>query len=247
MQTEKSRTNYASSCVFSGLVSGMYFLKMVNNRIVSGGDYPVQEVQYFIQRVCFGDEEEAMKSLEKIEIIFAMRKYAPNYRQYYCYKLLTSFLTGLKEQQITLPSEQIDELMAFKNPQKLFALLRETTSKCCNQVETVEVNSSALLQKKLLEYVEVNLNNCELCLTSAADYLNVSTYAVSRLFKECTGMGFKEYVTAKRLDQAHKLLKSTSDSVSDIAKAVGIDNVKYFFTLFKKYYGCSPQQVRAKE
>lgn len=70
---------------------------------------------------------------------------------------------------------------------------------------------------------------------------------MSRLFKECTGMGFKEYVTAKRLDQAHKLLKSTSDSISDIAKAVGIDNVKYFFTLFKKYYGCSPQQVRAKE
>jgi YesN/AraC family two-component response regulator len=67
------------------------------------------------------------------------------------------------------------------------------------------------------------------------------------MFKQCTGMGFKEYVTAKRLDQAYKLLKSTSDSISDIAKAVGIDNTKYFFTLFKKHYGQSPQQMRGKD
>lgn len=215
--------------------------------IVSGEAYPAQEVQYFIQRACLGDEEEALRSLEKIEVIFALRKYPPTYRQYYCYKLLISFLTGLRENQITVTPEQTEALMAFRNLPKLFALLRETTSECCNQVETVEENSNAQLQKRLLEYVEENLHNCELCLTSAADWLNISTYAVSRLFKECTGMGFKEYVTAKRLDQAYKLLKSTSDSISDIAKAVGIDNTKYFFTLFKKHYGQSPQQMRGKD
>lgn len=141
----------------------------------------------------------------------------------------------------------MDVLMAFRNQPKLFALLREMVSYCCNQVESGEENVNARLQKKLLEYVEANLNNCELCLTSAADHLNVSTYAVSRLFKESTGTGFKEYVTAKRLDQAYKLLKTTTDSIGEVAKAVGIENAKYFFTLFKKHYGYSPQQARTKE
>lgn len=217
------------------------------NEIATVGDYPAEEVQYFIQRVCMGDEAEALKSLEKIEIIFTMRKYRPTYQQYYCYKLLTSVLTGLRENQITISEEQLDVLMAFRNQPKLFALLREMVSYCCNQVESGEENVNAQLQKKLLEYVEANLNNCELCLTSAADYLNVSTYAVSRLFKESTGTGFKEYVTAKRLDQAYKLLKTTTDSIGDVARAVGIENTKYFFTLFKKHYGYSPQQVRTKE
>jgi len=217
------------------------------NEIATVGAYPAEEVQYFIQRVCMGDEGEALKSLEKIEIIFTMRKYRPTYQQYYCYKLLTSVLTGLRENQITISEEQMDVLMAFRNQPKLFALLRELVSYCCNQVECGEENVNAQLQKKLLEYVEANLYNSELCLTSAADYLNVSTYAVSRLFKESTGTGFKEYVTAKRLDQAYKLLKTTADSVGDVARAVGIENTKYFFTLFKRHYGYSPQQVRTKE
>lgn len=61
------------------------------------GEYPAKEVQYFVQRVCVCDKVEALKSLEQIEIIFAIRKYPPVYRQYYCYKLLASFLTGTRE------------------------------------------------------------------------------------------------------------------------------------------------------
>lgn len=87
--------------------------------------------------------------------------------------------------------------MAFRNPPKLFALLRETVSDCCNQVESVEESSNTKLQNRLREYVEANLNSYELCLTSAADHMNISSYAVSRLFKESAGVGFKEYITAK--------------------------------------------------
>lgn len=215
--------------------------------IVTAGDYPAKEVQYFVQRVCMCDKDEALRSLEQIEIIFAIRKYSPAYRQYYCYKLLASFLTGVRENQITISKERENALIAFRNPPKLFELLRETVADCCDQVESVEETSNKKLQKRLREYVEANLNSCELCLTSAADYMNISTYAVSRLFKESAGVGFKEYVTAKRLDQAYMLLKTSSDSVAHIAAAVGIENTKYFFTLFKKYYGVSPQQVRNGE
>lgn len=174
---EDIRESYYSS--FMEETSGLHV-----KEIATAGDYPIQEVQYFVQRVCVGDEKEALRSLEQIEIIFAMRKYRPAYRQYYCYKLLASFLTGLRENQITVPEERMDALMAFRNPPKLFALLRDTGCDCCSQVESVEESSNAQLQKSLLDYVEKNLTNCELCLTSAADYMNISTYAVSRLLRK---------------------------------------------------------------
>lgn len=160
------------------------------------GDYPVKEVQYFVQKVCTGEKEKALESLEKIEIILAVRKLRPAYRQYYCYKLLTTLLTGIKDNQVSIPEEDIDALMTFRNPTRLFALLHGTVEKYCDTVASTQEINSAKLQMQLLDYVNENLTNCELCLMSVADHTNMSIYAVSRLFKEKTGVGFKEYVTS---------------------------------------------------
>ena len=100
------------------------------------------------------------------------------------------------------------------------------------------------MQMQLLEYVDENLTKCELCLTSVADHMNMSVYAVSRLFKERTGTGFKEYVTAKRLDMAYRLLRTTSNNVVDIGKDVGFESASYFSTVFRKKFGVTPVQAR---
>lgn len=221
--------------------------ELESDDLIAAGDYPVKEIQYFMQQVCVGDKARALKSLEKIEVVLATRKLRPAYRQYYCYKLLTTFLTGTKDNQITVPEEEMDALMAFRNPSRLFALLRDTVSNYCDMVASAVAISNARTQRELLAYVDENLTNCELCLISAADHMNISTYAVSRLFKEGTGIGFKEYVTSKRLELAYKMLRTTKDSVGDIAKAVGFESAAYFSTAFKKYYTVSPTQVRNGE
>ena len=215
--------------------------------LIVAGDYPVKEIQYFMQQVCVGDKTRALESLEKIEVVFATRKLRPVYRQYYCYKLLSTFLTGIKNNQIAVSNEEIDALMAFRNPSRLFALLRDTVGNYCDKVTSAVVISNARTQRELLEYVDENLTNCELCLIAAADHMNLSTYAVSRLFKEGTGTGFKEYVTSKRLELAYKMLRTTKDSIGDIAKAVGFESAAYFSTAFRKYYTASPSQVRNGE
>ena len=72
----------------------------------------------------------------------------------------------------------------------------------------------------------------------------MSIYAVSRLFKEGTGSGFKEYVINKRLERAMELLTTTDTPVGEIARSVGFENSTYFSTAFKKHYGISPTQLR---
>lgn len=210
----------------------------------AAGDYPVKEVQHFVQQVCTGEKEKALDSLEKIEIILAIRKIRPAYRQYFCYKLLTTFLTSVKDNQVPIPEEDIDALMTFRNPTRLFALLRETVEKYCDTVASTQEMNSAKLQMQLLDYVNENLTNCELCLMSVADHTNMSIYAVSRLFKEKTGVGFKEYVTSQRLEMAYRLLRTTSDNVVDIGQNVGFESASYFSTAFRKKFGMTPVQAR---
>ncbi|MBE6958916.1 MAG: helix-turn-helix transcriptional regulator [Ruminococcaceae bacterium] len=211
---------------------------------VIAGDYPVKEAQTFVQNVCTGEKEKALQSLEKIEVMLGVRRIRPAYRQYYCYKLLTAFLMGVKDNQIPISEEDVDVLMTFRNPTRLYALLREATEKCCDAVASMQEIINARLQKQLFDYVNENLKNCELCLMSVADHMNMSIYAVSRLFKERTGVGFKEYVTSQRLEMGHRLLRTTDDSVVDISREVGFESPGYFSTAFRKKFGMTPLQAR---
>ena len=100
------------------------------------------------------------------------------------------------------------------------------------------------LHSYLLEYVNKNCYNSSLCLISVADAMNTSIYAVSRTFKELTGVGFKEYITAKRLQQACHLLETTGKTVTDIAAEAGFENATYFTTVFKREFGLPPSKYR---
>ena len=77
-----------------------------------------------------------------------------------------------------------------------------------------------------------------------ADHFGISTYSLSRLFKNHVGVGFSEYVTAKRLEAARELLLTTDESVGQIAAAVGIPNANSFSRLFKANVGLTPVKFR---
>lgn len=108
-----------------------------------------------------------------------------------------------------------------------------------------ELCMSKELQDILFEYVNANCFDSALCLNSVADHLNVSIYAVSRTFKDITGVGFKEYVTGRRLQQACSLLSSSSKTISQIATISGFENATYFTTVFKREFGIPPSRYRA--
>lgn len=99
-------------------------------------------------------------------------------------------------------------------------------------------------QGYLLEYVNKNCYNSSLCLTSVADHMCTSIYAISRTFKDITGVGFKEYVTGKRLQRACQLLTSTDKTIWEIASLAGFENATYFTTVFKNEFGIPPSKFR---
>jgi two-component system response regulator YesN len=66
----------------------------------------------------------------------------------------------------------------------------------------------------------------------------------SYLFKEKTGENFNDFVNRIRIEKAKELLKSSPEKVYKIAKTLGYDNTKYFFRVFKKVTGYTPEEYR---
>lgn len=75
-------------------------------------------------------------------------------------------------------------------------------------------------------------------------YLNRSY--LSTLFKARTGEKFVDYLNSIRVEKAKELLLSSERKMYQVAKAVGYDNVKYFFRIFKKKTGVTPEQYRGQ-
>ena len=61
----------------------------------------------------------------------------------------------------------------------------------------------------------------QLSLEGVAEQIHVSPKYLSRLFKDEMGIGFSEYLTQVRLEEAEKLLSSSMLNVREIAAQVG--------------------------
>ena len=94
----------------------------------------------------------------------------------------------------------------------------------------------------VLRYLESNYAGGSL--TEAARALHCDVAWLSREIKRRTGRTYTELLQERRLRQAAWLLENTDQRVSDIALAVGYENVSYFHRIFQKRFGRSPKKYR---
>lgn len=81
-------------------------------------------------------------------------------------------------------------------------------------------------------------------LTQIAEDVGLSSFYMSRLFREEVGESFNEYVTRLRMDKAVQLLKTTNLKVYEVAEQVGIPSYRYFSVLFRNRTGVSPTEFK---
>lgn len=72
----------------------------------------------------------------------------------------------------------------------------------------------------------------------------ISKFHLVREFKKYTGFSPNEYLINCRISHAKRLLKYSEHSVSEIAFAVGIENVSHFINLFKSREQMTPLSFR---
>ena len=81
-------------------------------------------------------------------------------------------------------------------------------------------------------------------LEQVAAVAHVSPSRIRHVFKEVTGLGFKDYVTHVRMAEAKRLLLSTDLSVEEVAHAVSYTNLSQFYKVFDRSCSMSPATYR---
>lgn len=107
------------------------------------------------------------------------------------------------------------------------------------------MNSYAGVVSDTIDYIECNLRE-PLTLEQIADRFNVSLYHFVRLFSAMTGTSPKRYILGRRLTLALERLAATGDSIIDIALDLGFEYPEVFSRAFRKQFGLSPSEYRAK-
>ncbi len=97
-----------------------------------------------------------------------------------------------------------------------------------------------------LYYVEKHFDK-KIPAEKVAKLCGISAFRFSRIFKEVFGITFREYLVRYRLREACRLLQMGQPSVTEVAYAVGFNDVSYFSRMFKRYFEVNPSDLLSSQ
>lgn len=119
-------------------------------------------------------------------------------------------------------------------------------ARCSDKYEEAEISFETPLHQKISEIARYVQNHYAEPLTLArlSETFYISTYYLSRTFKEITGFTFIEFLNYTRMKEAQRLLRETNWTVLKIAEEVGYSYGTHFGRVFKQMTHLSPIQYR---
>ncbi|MCT4605469.1 MAG: response regulator [Marinisporobacter sp.] len=110
-----------------------------------------------------------------------------------------------------------------------------------NYMEDHENKNSQIIQS-VKEYILQNYH-LDLKLEDLSYQFAISSYYLSKLFKQETGSNFIEFLTEIRIETAKKMLLENIP-IKEIYKKIGYSDPNYFSRVFKKITGVSPRNYK---
>ncbi len=204
----------------------------------------------FLFRLETGMTKEVNSLLNELfNYILSIKEYRIGDIKYFCLQIIEKSKIVLTDyfERINLNSFSSSVQNIFNT---IFSI-NEIKDYCIRFFENISENlkdkniySSNNLIEKIKIYINKNYQkNLSVEFLSSLFYLN-RTYC-SFIFKEKTGTKLVDYINSIRIEKAKQLLKSTDKKMYQISKAVGYDNVKYFFRVFKSKEKITPEQYRS--
>jgi transcriptional regulator GlxA family with amidase domain len=100
--------------------------------------------------------------------------------------------------------------------------------------------------RKIVRLMRADLSR-KLGVSDMARLVNLSPAHLRYLFKAETGMSPAQYLRALRMQEAGRLLRTTFLSVKEVMHRIGAGDESHFARDFKKSYGATPAQYRARK
>lgn len=107
-------------------------------------------------------------------------------------------------------------------------------------------NKDDYVIQKAKEYIHKNYTD-DLTLNDVAAHVFLNGNYFSTLFKQKTGIAFRNYLRNLRIEKAKELLTTTNLRIYEVALKVGYNEHSHFVRAFKSVTGISPGQYREEQ
>lgn len=112
-----------------------------------------------------------------------------------------------------------------------------------NSISPAATSSDLSVSETIIQYINNNICK-QFTLQELADYVNLSPYYFSRLFKKEVGHAPLDYVSITKINYAKMMLRTTKLSVAEIGESLGYSSSASFINAFKLRRGISPNKYR---
>ncbi len=140
-----------------------------------------------------------------------------------------------------------DELTKIETIDALEAIIKSRCNNALTAADRDYVDTKyTMIANSIEDFINKNYTDPNLSIYVIADYVNKSANYARNIFKQNKGISISDYITQKRFGEVCRLLLETDMTAQAIGQRVGMSSGSYFYTAFKKYTGCTPEQYRKK-
>ena len=144
----------------------------------------------------------------------------------------------LKPIHIDVLEERLAQALLKRNEINWLKAYHEDLSAALSSSEVDVVN-------RIIKYIESHIHT-DLTREQLGRALFMNSDYIARVFRDKYGQSLNEYIRFRRISHAKKLLRETDLPLAEICAQVGYTYNTYFFNLFKKITGLSPNEYRSK-
>ena len=154
-------------------------------------------------------------------------------------------LTQGADAYLTKPFNDEELLLMMKNlvssRKKLWEHFKALDMLLVDDIEVTSIDDKFL--QDVFKTIKDNLDNERLSVEDIARAVGFSRSQLHRKLKALSDKSANQLITEVRLNEAHRMLKQKTGSVSEIAYSVGYSNLSYFTKSFKEKFGSLPSKV----
>lgn len=100
--------------------------------------------------------------------------------------------------------------------------------------------------QKAIKFIDDNYMK-KITLDVVSKHACMSRYYFSKIFRKEAGISYQNYLENQRIEKAKAILKNNNCTITEVAFAVGYEDITHFGRMFKRKVGHTPSEYRAQD
>ncbi len=114
----------------------------------------------------------------------------------------------------------------------------------CERIRESKVNTVNTFASKVVEYVDANYTDSNLCGAAIAGHFDCSESTIRKVFKDTTNVSLTAYIERKRMQLANELLMQPEKTIAKISVECGFNSENSFYKAYRRFYGHAPSMKK---